>query len=546
MWGRIGDNRAGVGEPVGSEQADERVEGDSADVDHGDAVDGQRAIELVGDGRQQQLFGDALDQDDAAGEQQRGLGDVEEAAQMGELPGCEAELGGATPDHDAVGVRTGEHGDPLDLGGSREVRGVAGHYHLCGRAALLLQEPHEQVLQLRVQVRLGLFHQQQAQRAVLGLLREGAGGAWALRDKLRLARSGGWVSADDAMYWALRVLCEHPWVAAAITQRFDEILVDEAQDTSEVQMACLRKFHQTGTLRSLTLVGDLDQSIASYNGAVPPAGCDNLARDRGLHPHRPAGEPPLLPAHLRRHVTPCTAATVPTSPSDPTVAAPGFPSSCSTPADDPAATVDPFRTRLAELGEGPQDAAILARTNDLAQAINGSTSPARMEKALAIARLVNAQRNATLGRHDLDRLDRTLAVLAWGGREDLAGEPADTRWALRKASMALLTDAPPPLKGDLGSWVTALRRPLADAVALLTDRPPRHTVATGCPSPRQCATTRSSNFSPARALSYVRAPFTTSRARPAAVSCSSWARRRLDVTRPRCSAPHSPDACRTR
>lgn len=278
------------------------------------------------------------------------------------------------------------------------------------------------------------------------------------------------------MYWALRVLCEHPWVAAAITQRFDEILVDEAQDTSEVQMACLRKFHQTGTLRSLTLVGDLDQSIASYNGAVP-AGCDNLARDRGLHP--------IVLRENRRCSQLICDVTSPLHSRDRPDVAIGPDRGCSWlpelvfyPADDPAATVDPFRTRLAELGEGPQDAAILARTNDLAQAINGSTSPARMEKALAIARLVNAQRNATLGRHDLDRLDRTLAVLAWG-REDLAGEPADTRWALRKASMALLTDAP-PLKGDLGSWVTALRRPLADAVALLTDRP-RHTVGNWMP-----------------------------------------------------------------
>ena len=48
----------------------------------------------------------------------------------------------------------------------------------------------------------------------------------------------GRATYDDAMYWSLQVLRRFPAVAAAVAGRFDEILVDEAQDTSELQLAC--------------------------------------------------------------------------------------------------------------------------------------------------------------------------------------------------------------------------------------------------------------------------------------------------------------------
>jgi DNA helicase II / ATP-dependent DNA helicase PcrA len=294
-------------------------------------------------------------------------------------------------------------------------------------------------------------------------------GERARREKLRLARDRGWVSTDDAMYWALRVLREHPWAATAVTQRFDEILVDEAQDTSELQLACLRELHLTGTLSSLTLVGDVDQSISSYNGAHPD-GCEELAQDRGLHRV-------VLRENRRCSQAICDVTTPLHSRAAPDAATgldrdcPWPPELVLYPVDDPAAVVDRFSKRLADLGENPDEAAVLTRTNELAAAINGSTCPNGVnKKALAIARLVHTQRRgATLGRRDLDWLDRALAVVAWD-REDLTAEPADTRWALRRASMTLLATAP-PLDTDLGAWTTALRGPMADAVALLADQP---------------------------------------------------------------------------
>ncbi len=293
----------------------------------------------------------------------------------------------------------------------------------------------------------------------------------AQREKLRLARDRGWVSTDDAMYWALRVLREHPWVATAVTRRFDEILIDEAQDTSELQLACVRELHLTSTLTSLTLVGDLDQSIYSYNGAHP-AGCEELAHDRGLHcvvlrENRRCSQPICdITAPLHSRAAPDVATGLDRD-------CPWPPELVLYPVDDPGAVVDPFSKRLAELGENPDEAAVLTRTNELADSINGSASPNEVNrKALAIARLVHTQRRgATLGRHNLDWLDRALAVVAWD-REDLTDEPADTRWALRCASMTVLATAP-PLDTDLGSWTKALRQPMADAITPLAEQPAR-------------------------------------------------------------------------
>jgi superfamily I DNA/RNA helicase len=294
-------------------------------------------------------------------------------------------------------------------------------------------------------------------------------GERARNEKVRLARYRGWVSTDDAMYWALQVLRQNPWIANAITRRFDEILVDEAQDTSELQLACLREIHQTGTLASLTLVGDLDQSIYSYNGAHP-AGCAELAHHRGL-------ELVVLRENRRCSQLVCNLTAPLHARAAPDVAT-GPDRDCTLqpevvlyPTKHPAAVVEPFRARLTALGEDLNDAAVLARTNDLVLAINGDTTPKGVnKKALAIARLVHTQQSGgTLGRRDLERLDRALAVIAWD-REDLLDIPLDIRRTLRQASMALLAAAP-PLNTDLGSWTEYLRRPMTDAVARLADRP---------------------------------------------------------------------------
>lgn len=86
----------------------------------------------------------------------------------------------------------------------------------------------------------------------------------------RMQARAGVVSAGDSMYWVCEVLKTHPEVAESVAQRFDELIIDEAQDTSALQMSAIDSLKVAG-LKSLLLVGDYDQSIYSFQGAHPQA-----------------------------------------------------------------------------------------------------------------------------------------------------------------------------------------------------------------------------------------------------------------------------------
>jgi len=78
----------------------------------------------------------------------------------------------------------------------------------------------------------------------------------------------GYASQTDAAYWALRVLLEFPDIGRALAKRFPEIIIDEAQDTSEAQMRVLDRLCELG-LTELMLVGDPDQAIFEWRDAKP-------------------------------------------------------------------------------------------------------------------------------------------------------------------------------------------------------------------------------------------------------------------------------------
>lgn len=181
----------------------------------------------------------------------------------------------------------------------------------------------------------------------------------ARRLKANQARRGR-VSFDDAIYWALRVLRDHPTLAGRVAGRFDELLVDEAQDTSELQLACLHELSNTGRLRSLTLIGDLEQSICSYTGASR-TGCEALAQARGLNTinftenHRSSQRICDVAVHFCARSTPDRAVGEDAN-------CPWAPTLILYPPKDPAQAVAAFRTRLTELGHNEHDAAVLARS----------------------------------------------------------------------------------------------------------------------------------------------------------------------------------------
>lgn len=85
--------------------------------------------------------------------------------------------------------------------------------------------------------------------------------------KLRMSRAG-YATHSDAMYWAMKVLQTYPEIAAAIVARFSEVIVDEFQDTSAIQLEILRLLAGASNC-ALMLVGDPHQSIYGFNEARP-------------------------------------------------------------------------------------------------------------------------------------------------------------------------------------------------------------------------------------------------------------------------------------
>jgi DNA helicase-2/ATP-dependent DNA helicase PcrA len=49
-------------------------------------------------------------------------------------------------------------------------------------------------------------------------------------------RARGYATQADANYWAMKILKTYPKVAKALGRRFPEVIIDEAQDTSDIQM----------------------------------------------------------------------------------------------------------------------------------------------------------------------------------------------------------------------------------------------------------------------------------------------------------------------
>lgn len=78
----------------------------------------------------------------------------------------------------------------------------------------------------------------------------------------------GYANQSDANYFALKVLQRFPTITKALVARFPVLLVDEAQDTTDIQMAIIDLLIGHG-LSDVVLVGDPDQAIFEWNEAKP-------------------------------------------------------------------------------------------------------------------------------------------------------------------------------------------------------------------------------------------------------------------------------------
>jgi superfamily I DNA/RNA helicase len=95
-----------------------------------------------------------------------------------------------------------------------------------------------------------------------------SGHARALRESKQKYWKQGYACQHDANYFAMKILEKYPQVAKAAVGRFPEIILDEAQDTNEVQMRILDLLCAQG-LSQVMLVGDPDQAIFEWNKARP-------------------------------------------------------------------------------------------------------------------------------------------------------------------------------------------------------------------------------------------------------------------------------------
>jgi DNA helicase-2/ATP-dependent DNA helicase PcrA len=75
-----------------------------------------------------------------------------------------------------------------------------------------------------------------------------------------LMRARGYIDFSLILYYSYEILQANPFVAEGVSSRFQWILIDEFQDTTEVQLAIFEALHDKGHSRFF-LVGDENQSI---------------------------------------------------------------------------------------------------------------------------------------------------------------------------------------------------------------------------------------------------------------------------------------------
>jgi len=80
--------------------------------------------------------------------------------------------------------------------------------------------------------------------------------------------SNGLLKTTDSTLVALQLLQDYPVIASMLALRFPYIIIDEAQDTSEIQYAILDNLIQNG-LRNVELIGDPYQSLFEFREARP-------------------------------------------------------------------------------------------------------------------------------------------------------------------------------------------------------------------------------------------------------------------------------------
>lgn len=263
--------------------------------------------------------------------------------------------------------------------------------------------------------------------------------------KLNTAKQG-FVGQEDDVYWSYRTLESFPDVRRAVATRFDEIIVDEAQDLNELQIECLRLLKATA-LDSLVLVGDYDQTIYQWRGSNP-ALCEDLAEDAELLPK------PLTENYRSSQVI-CNMATKFRSIPHPDKAV-GEYRNCSipptvlryTPGEEESL---PARLeRVAEqYGIVPESMAVLVRRQAVKNQIVGRPAPTVRGSMKTLLAVKQSFAGPTLEQYR--EVERLLLRRAFGTS---AFSATLDREVIRSASIAIIDDLP-SLEGTLRDWADA-------------------------------------------------------------------------------------------
>lgn len=264
------------------------------------------------------------------------------------------------------------------------------------------------------------------------------------------AARAGFVNFTDAISISLQVLRMYPQVAQALALRFDEMLIDEAQDTNELLLACIRELHRAG-LRSLVLIGDYDQAIYEFNGSNPDA-CERLAAEVGLETRE-------LRENFRSSQLICNVTAAIRGASEPDLAVGPFkdvtfpPTLLTYDRGSERVLIDRFRRLIADSGLAISSAAALVRRSDFAERLAGSTRPYLPD---SYKPLLAAARGQSLTMDDYKSVEDLILRRTYSGSRRPMGLD---RTLIRSRAVRLIADLP-PLAGDLAQWA-------ADSVAAL-------------------------------------------------------------------------------
>ena len=88
------------------------------------------------------------------------------------------------------------------------------------------------------------------------------------RDLKQIFNSSGHATQLDANYYSMKLLVDNELLASALARRFPVLIVDEAQDSSAIQMRIIDLLASAG-LEEIILVGDPDQAIFEWRTAEP-------------------------------------------------------------------------------------------------------------------------------------------------------------------------------------------------------------------------------------------------------------------------------------